>query len=97
MTEREPYQALLDSALSDPERGADRLAAMPATTSSTCASSLRVYVCPETGIASAKPIAALTRRSSSRTFPWSPSNRSRNVACVPVVPFTPRQGSDASR
>jgi hypothetical protein len=34
---------------------------MPATTPSTCASSLREYVWPLTGIDAAKPIAAVTR------------------------------------
>ena len=43
------------------------------------------------------PSRAVTRASSSRTFAWSPSKSSRKVACVPVVPFTPRKGSVATR
>ena len=39
----------------------------------------------------------MTRRSSSRTFAWSPPNSSRNAACVPVVPWQPRKRSASSR
>ena len=72
-------------------------AATPATTPSTCASILRVYVCPLTGIACAKSIFAVTSWSRRRTFAWSPPNSSRKLAWVPVVPFTPRKGSVAMR
>ena len=44
------------------------LAAMPETTPSTCASSFREYVWPLTGIERSNPMAAVTRRSSSRTL-----------------------------
>ena len=43
------------------------------------------------------PSCAVTRASSSRTFAWSPPKSSRKLACVPVVPFTPRSGSVAMR
>ena len=47
----------------------DALDAMPLTTPSTCASSLRLYVCPVTANGRGNPIAAVTMRSSSRTLP----------------------------
>ena len=36
------------------------------------------------------PSSAATSCSSCRTLAWSPSNSSRKLACVPVVPLTPR-------
>ena len=36
-----------------------------------------------------KPSAVATRASSSRTLPWSPPNRVRKEAWVPVVPLAP--------
>ncbi len=72
-------------------------AASPASAASTCASSLRVYVCPVTGNTRANPSLRATRASSSRTLSSSPSNSSRKLACVPVVPLTPRNCSESSR
>ncbi len=59
-------------------------------------SSLRVAVCPLTGIAG-KPTLAQNRRSSSSTLAPSPSNSSRKLAWVPVVPLMPRTGVVAMR
>jgi hypothetical protein len=73
------------------------LAAMPLTTPSTWASSFRLYVCPLTGDRRRK--FDLGRHAPSRaraTRSWSPRTTPRKLACVPVVPFTPRQGSVAN-
>ena len=45
-----------------------------------------------TAQAASKPTFFATCSSRPSTFAWSPSNRSRKLACVPVVPLTPRQG-----
>ena len=41
-------------------------------------------------------MAVVTRRSSSSTFEWSPLDKAKNDAWVPVVPLTPRNGSQAA-
>ena len=50
-----------------------------------------------TGKLLSNPNLRVIRRSSSSTFAPSPSNSERNDACVPVVPFTPRNFSVATR
>ena len=74
------------------------LAAMPATDAEHLRVELaRVRLPADRDRRARSPCVAVTRRSSSRTFAWSPSNSSRKLACVPVVPFTPRKGSVAMR
>jgi len=66
------------------------LAATPARTFNTRVSSLREYVCPETGKHFSNPIFFAIISSNFLTFSSSPSKSSMKLACVPVVPFEPK-------
>ena len=58
--------------------------AIPLRTFTTRVSSLREYVCPETGKHASNPIFWAILLSASLHFSWSPSKSSRKLACVPV-------------
>src|SRR3989442_7358314 len=87
------------SCASSPTSGANFAdgASVPESAPTNWGSSLRVYVWPVTGKTLVNPILRATRASSSRTFSSAPSNNSRKLACVPVVPFTPRNWNVSSR
>ena len=74
---------------------------MPLRTFSTNASTLRVYVCPETATHDSKPILRAISPSSARTLLSSPLNSIRKLAPVPVVPLQPsgfrRESSNVRR
>jgi hypothetical protein len=59
-------------------------------TATLSTSTLRVYVWPQMIKECWKPAILVTSSSSALTLELSPLNSCKNDACVPVVPFTPR-------